>query len=474
MQPLTSSESRTSEITRIIQTEDDVALLRQHVKEVMEGPAFKGSQRSGQFLNYIVEQAIAGHFESLKERVIGVELFGRSPSYDTGDDAIVRVTASDVRRRLLQHYGQHGASAKLRISLPLGSYVPEVSHEPQKKAKTHQEDNAKHQEPTPAQNASAIAGLNLHRPAVLSPTETVRLSGGGKFQPIPWGRAAIVIFVAAMVGIGALLTHALRKDARVPSAPPWSVFFTAPNSTQVIMSDANLVTIQEFTGEEMSTSDYANHKYISEPNTLTPQASRLSHIVMQGDNPAEVDTPIVVNIDRLAQAVSRKITVRGARGIQLSDLKSDDNFVFLGSPRSNPWTRLFSDQLDFRFAFDKNSGQEIIRNVHPRPNELEAYIPTALGWATGKSFAIIALVQNPDQNGHALLLAGANGEGTEAAGRIVTDQVRFSEILQNCGISSSGPLQKFELLLELNTMAGSPSNVEVIACHILPPGTSPH
>jgi hypothetical protein len=474
MQPLTSSESRTSEITRIIQTEDDVALLRQHVKEVMEGPAFKGSQRSGQFLNYIVEQAIAGHFESLKERVIGVELFGRSPSYDTGDDAIVRVTASDVRRRLLQHYGQHGASTELRISLPLGSYVPEVSHEPQKKANTHQEDNTKHQEPTPAQNASAIAGLNLDRPAVLSPTETVRLSGGGKFQPIRWGRAAIVIFVAAMVGIGALFTHALRKDARVPSVPPWSAFFTSPNSTQVIMSDANLVTIQEFTGEDISTSDYANHKYISEPNTLTPEASRLSHIVMQGDNPAEVDTPIVVNIDRLAQAASRKITVRGARGIQLSDLKSDDNFVFLGSPRSNPWTRLFSDQLDFRFAFDKNSGQEIIRNVHPRPNELEAYIPTALGWATGKSFAIIALVQNPDQNGHALLLAGANGEGTEAAGRIVTDQLRFSEILQNCGISSSGPLQKFELLLELNTMAGSPSNVEVIACHILPPGTSPH
>jgi hypothetical protein len=234
------------------------------------------------------------------------------------------------------------------------------------------------------------------------------------------------------------------------------------------------VMIQEFTGKEISTSDYANHNYIPDPNALTPEASRLSHIVLLGDNPAEVDTPIVVNIARLAQAASRKISVRGARGIQLSDLKSDDNFVFLGSPRSNPWTRLFSDQLDFRFIFDQDSRQEIIRNVHPRPHELNSYVPTALGWATGKSFAIVALVHNPDQNGHVLLVAGANGEGTEAAGKLVTDEARLSSILQQCGILPSGPLQRFELLLQLNTMAGSPSNVETVACHILPSGTAVH
>src|SRR6202007_2347544 len=99
------------------------------LKEVIEGAAFKASQRSGQFLKYIVDQAIAGHFESLKERVIGVELFGRSPSYDTGEDAIVRVTASDVRRRLLQHYGRYGTASEFRISLPLGSYIPEIARD---------------------------------------------------------------------------------------------------------------------------------------------------------------------------------------------------------------------------------------------------------------------------------------------------------------------------------------------------------
>ena len=55
----------------------------------------------------------------MKERVIGIKLFGRDPSYDTGEDAIVRVTASDVRRRLLQHYGKYGFTSEFRISLRL-------------------------------------------------------------------------------------------------------------------------------------------------------------------------------------------------------------------------------------------------------------------------------------------------------------------------------------------------------------------
>src|ERR1700679_3018908 len=124
-----STDTRIAEIAKIAETKGGLASLQQHLKEVIEGDVFKGSHRSGQFLQYIVDQAVAGHFESLKERVIGMELFGRSASYDTGDDAIVRVTASDVRKRLLQHYGRYGATSGLRITLPLGSYVPVITHE---------------------------------------------------------------------------------------------------------------------------------------------------------------------------------------------------------------------------------------------------------------------------------------------------------------------------------------------------------
>jgi hypothetical protein len=129
--------------------------------------------------------------------------------------------------------------------------------------------------------------------------------------------------------------------------------------------------------------------------------------------------------------------------------------------------------LDFRFVFDKSAGSEFIRNLHPRPNEQPVYIPTANGYATGDSYAIIALVKNPDQSGQVLLLAGANSEGTAAAGRVATDLTRLSIELRNCGINPSGPVRHFEMLLHLNTMAGTPSNIDLVACHILP-GDSAH
>lgn len=483
MQSATSIEARTTEITKIAQTEEDIASLQHHLKEVIEGPAFKGSHRSGQFLRYTVEQAIAGHFESLKERVIGVELFGRPPSYDTGDDAIVRVTASDVRKRLLQHYGQYGATSELRISLPSGSYIPQISREPYGRRDIHELDGEQHREPAVAQHVSSMADTALKRPVVVLPTANpVPGSLLARIRPIPW--LVFSILVIATVGIllaingvpGAPASSSTRlsqKGTGPASVLPWSAFFSSPNPLQLIMSDPNIVTIQEFTGLEISLSDYANRRYIPEPNTLTPEANRLSHMILRGDNPAEVDTPIAVGIAQIAQVSSTRVNVHPARSIQLSDLKTDDNFVFLGSPRSNPWSALFSDQLDFRFVFDPGSRQEIIRNVHPRLHELPSYVPTALGWATGQSFAIVALVRNPDQNGHVLLLAGANAEGTEAAGRLVTDGARFSGVLQKCGITPSGPLQEFELLLQLNTMAGSPNNVDVVACH-LPSRTPAH
>jgi hypothetical protein len=109
--------------------------------------------------------------------------------------------------------------------------------------------------------------------------------------------------------------------------------------------------------------------------------------------------------------------------------------------------------------------------MHPKPNEQPLYVQTAKGGATGQSFAIIAFVRNPDQDGQVLLLAGLNAEGTQAAGKLATDLPRLSTALQKCGISPLGPLKHFELLLRVKTMASSPSEFEMVACHILP-GTS--
>jgi hypothetical protein len=156
--------------------------------------------------------------------------------------------------------------------------------------------------------------------------------------------------------------------------------------------------------------------------------------------------------------------------MQLRTFKTDDDFIILGSPRSNPWGTLFEDQLDFQFVRDPELMSEVIRNKRAQPGELPRYAPTARGWGTGHSFATIALVGNPNQTGRVLLVAGTNAEGTEAAGQFVADTARFARTLQAHGIDPGGPPCHFQILLQVRTMAGSPSTLEVVACHRLPSG----
>ena len=94
-----STAQNGARVTKVVETGQDAARLHKHLKEVIEGEAFKGSHRSGQFLTYIVEESIAGRFTALKERVIGVKLFGRDPSYGTGEDAVVRARRARRHKR---------------------------------------------------------------------------------------------------------------------------------------------------------------------------------------------------------------------------------------------------------------------------------------------------------------------------------------------------------------------------------------
>jgi len=107
-----------------------VGLVRLHLKEVLSSHAFAGSKRTQDFLHLIVGHALEGEFDSLRERMIGAEMFGRPIDYDTGSDSVVRVKATDVRKKLAQFYNEAKEKPAVRIELPTGSYVPRFVFEP--------------------------------------------------------------------------------------------------------------------------------------------------------------------------------------------------------------------------------------------------------------------------------------------------------------------------------------------------------
>jgi hypothetical protein len=98
-------------------------VLRQ-LDRMLENPHFSNSKRFPSFLRFIIQEELEGRGDRLKERTLGIEVFGRDPGYDTTSDPIVRVTAAEIRKRIAQYYQEAGRPDELRISLPPGSYVP--------------------------------------------------------------------------------------------------------------------------------------------------------------------------------------------------------------------------------------------------------------------------------------------------------------------------------------------------------------
>jgi hypothetical protein len=451
----------TWDIARVARTPEGKALLKRYLNEITEGPAFKGSPRSAQFLEYIIRQSAAGRLTNLKERTIGVELFGRAPTYDTGEDAIVRVTASDVRKRLVQHYSGSGNASEFRISLPSGGYVPELIRIPRV------ETDLVHQSPL-AGNSEDVPGLLI----VPLPTTVYRAPLGWKYWILP-----VLGAIALTVGIAlSIMNHSLHmltagRQIKGPSSAPWASLFDGSRRVLIIASDPNIEEIQRISHSGLSLSDYANQSYMP-PGTsnLSPSEIAFMKEILRGNKISAFDGSIIANLASLMTPGQNRLLVKAARDFRVKDFQTDENLVFLGSTRSNPWTSIFDSVLDFQFAFNSGTQSEFIRNIHPEKGERSEYIPTAGGFATGESYALISVLHNPGYEGRVLILAGASGEGTVAAGNIVADPARWAAALQPCRLTQDASRQSLQILLHLETMAGSPGTVNTVACHLLASG----
>ncbi|MGA3235892.1 MAG: hypothetical protein ABSG03_06300 [Bryobacteraceae bacterium] len=107
-----------------VAADDSATAVELELLSILDGPAFRGSPRSRVFLQFVVEQTLAGRQDSLKERTVGIAVLGKRTDYDTGADSGVRVRANDVRKRLAAHYEAVAPRAGLRIELPAGAYAP--------------------------------------------------------------------------------------------------------------------------------------------------------------------------------------------------------------------------------------------------------------------------------------------------------------------------------------------------------------
>jgi hypothetical protein len=168
-------------------TEVEKAAIEEQVERLLQNPHFSHSRRFPMFLRFVVRHTLAGQADAVKERTLGIEIFGRSADYDTASDPIVRVTAAEIRKRIAQYYQEPGHEVEIRVSLPAGSYVPQF-HWPQTAIT-----------PTAAESAIAL-------PEVLAPIATAdpiphRPHRSKKYFNYLWKiSAALVLVVGVALG----------------------------------------------------------------------------------------------------------------------------------------------------------------------------------------------------------------------------------------------------------------------------------
>ena len=104
------------------------AELEAELGRILSSHCFAHAESISRLMRILVERALRGDREGLKETALGVEVFGRKPGYNPQVDPIVRVSARRLRTKLQEYYRGEGKYDPCRIDLPKGGYVIEFRH----------------------------------------------------------------------------------------------------------------------------------------------------------------------------------------------------------------------------------------------------------------------------------------------------------------------------------------------------------
>jgi TolB-like protein/tetratricopeptide (TPR) repeat protein len=156
-------------------------LVRATLDKILSSPGFANAERLTRFLRYTVEETLNGQTDKLKESLLGIDVFGRKPTYDPRVDAVVRTEAVKLRARLRDYYESEGREDEIIIDLPKGGYIPVF----------------RFREKQPAESSTPV----------------VEIPKGREWKP-----AVATLLVLAV--LGASIYFVLRSKTRTPDAPP--------------------------------------------------------------------------------------------------------------------------------------------------------------------------------------------------------------------------------------------------------------
>ena len=107
-------------------SESDQKAIREQLVRILNSGPFHQSQRRQRFLEYLVNETLAGRGERLKGYNVALEVFDRPETFDPTVDPLVRIEAARLREKLREYYGTDGQGDPIHIDLPKGTYTPQI------------------------------------------------------------------------------------------------------------------------------------------------------------------------------------------------------------------------------------------------------------------------------------------------------------------------------------------------------------
>ena len=413
--------------------------VREEMERILHSDSFRSSPRSSQFLRFVVEQTLEGGQERLKERIIGIEVFGRKPSYLTEGDSVVRVRATEVRKRLSQYYASLPHSDGCRIEIPLGSYVPQFLPADG----TSAEEEAVVPEPVPSQ---------FHLSSPPTKRRWLRVAVAALFVALP---AAVLTAYRLSEGH---LVRALADANEAQLEQFWQPAIRDPKSVLICIGSPTTYTYSgPFQGNYIR--EHGIDPNLQPQWTIAPQNGMIPGSVIipvKSEYVGAGDADLAVLLSALFGRLGKASELRLSDDTSYSDI-SDEPTVLIGA-FTNRWTLQSASHEPFFFA---QKGPD--RRIEERDGQHRHWTSPNLraDGRTGEDFALVSRLVDSETGKFLVTAAGISGFGSRAAGYFLSRPDLLARALSQT--SSDWPRKNLQFVLETRIVDDAPTAPVVIA-----------
>ncbi len=381
--------------------------VRNQLRRILASSAFHNSKRYAAVLKFIVDQTLEGYGERLKERTIGIEVFDRTPDYDTATDHAVRSAVAEVRKRLAQYY-LGNAGGELRIEILPGSYMPQFRW--------------------PEEKEYRIPGFTQ------SPADRTNVTSfpiAGNAARSTWSRPFWMV-AACLVLAGAVFAYLDVKQSDDPLHAFWKPMLSS--RSPILLCIGNVEGGQETPAEIPS---------------LSPKLTLREFHNSPFSTVNVFDAFTMAKFAGLLRANEKRVRFESQSDVTFTDLQSGP--TILVGLLNNSWTQRLMPKV--RFTAEEPTADKVVIRDHENPSMDDWSIDYSTPYlAVTKDYALVLRMVDPKTEQPVVVDAGITVFGTSAAADFLTDA---DDLKKLAAIAPPGWEKKnMELVLSTDVIRG--------------------